>query len=277
MSAINNAEFNAIVIRAIGAPTPEMKKRAVNEALALLYTTETLKKWAQAIASGRGYRDLHGVNDVEQVIAEKILLSLRQATPEGSNQVSDWLRFLYGLAVNAVKDYLASPQMTVASKMSGVIKRRDIILRTRKELLSKLGREPSRDEIIESANIWALAHHKDARKQGLLLTEEDFATLAMRPVSLDESPFAGPSTEGQAEVSSEAQLALTRVRKVARDMFPTDANLLLVVEAWMGCIAAAERPSQANISKVTGLTQSAVRSCLVKLNDVLDEVRDLFS
>lgn len=277
MTEINNAQFNDIVTRAISAETPEAKKRAVNEALALLYTTDTLKKWAQSISTGRGYRDAHGIHDIEQVIAEKVLVSLREATPETSNRITDWLRFLHGLAVNAVKDYLASSQMTVASKMSGVMKRRDIIRRTAKELLAKHGVEPTREEIIEAANAWAIEHHKDARKQGLLISEEDFAPASMAPMSLDEEPYAGPSAESEAEASSEAQLALRRVRTVAEDLFPGDVELMQVVEAWIGCIAAAERPSQTNIAKVTGLGAASVRSNLAKLNDVLDEVRDLFS
>ncbi|SDH34598.1 hypothetical protein [Microbacterium sp. 77mftsu3.1] len=277
MTDINNAEFNAIVIRAIGSDTPEAKKRAVNEALALLYTTDTLKKWAQSISTGRGYRDTHGVHDIEQVIAEKVLTSLREATPDRSNRITDWLRFLHGLAVNAVKDYLASSQMTVASKMSGLVKRRDIIRRTSKELLAKTGSEPTRQEIIDAANAWAIEHHKDARKQGLLISEEDFAPAGMHAMSLDEEPYAGPATEGDAESSAEAQLALDRVRKVAEDLFPGDISLRAVVDAWVGCIAAAERPSQANIVKVTGLSATVVRGALANLNDVLDEVRDLFA
>ena len=129
MADINNSEFNGIVMRAISSPTPEAKKRAVNEALALLYTTETLRKWATSIAYSRGYRDTSGLHDIEQVIAEKVLISLREATPETSDRISDWLRFLHGLSINAVKDYLASAQITVAAKMSGVMKRRDIIAR----------------------------------------------------------------------------------------------------------------------------------------------------
>lgn len=277
MTEINNAEFNSIVFRAIGAETPEAKKRAVNEALALLYTTDTLKKWAQSIATGRGYRDTHGIHDIEQVIAEKVLTSLREATPDRSNRITDWLRFLHGLAVNAVKDYLASSQMTVASKMSGLVKRRDIIRRTSKELLAKTGAEPTRQEIIEAANAWALEHHKDARKQGLLISDEDFAPAGMSAMSLDEEPYAGPASEGDAESSAEAQLALDRVRQVAESLFPGDISLRAVVDAWVGCIAAAERPSQANIVKVTGLSATVVRGALANLNDVLDEVRDLFA
>ena len=276
MTDIKNSDFNEIVVRAISAETAEAKKRAVNEALALLYTTETLRKWAQSISARRGYRDDHGVFDVEQVIAEKVLLELRKATPETSNRITDWLSFLHGIAVNGVKDYLASSAVTVASKMSGAMKRRDIIARTQKELLATLGREPSQAEVIESANAWAIEHHKDARKQGLLISGEDFATAAMRPVSLDESPFAGAAQESQAEESTEAQLALSRVRAVAEQLHPGNVELAAVVEAWVGCIAAAERPSQANIAKVTGLSSSAVRASLAKLNDVLDEVRGLF-
>lgn len=277
MSAIDNAQFNSIVFRAIGAETPEAKRRAVNEALALLYTTDTLKKWAQSISSGRGYRDNHGIHDIEQVIAEKVLVSLRQATPDGSNRINDWLKFLHGLAVNAVKDYLASSQMTVAKGMSGVVKRRDIISRTAKEFLATHGREPSQDELIAAANEWATKHHKDAQRQGLLVSADDFTVSTMRPVSLDETPYAGPSAEGEGEASAEAQLALSRVRMVAEKMFPKDEPLMAVVEAWLGCIAAAERPSQAKICLATGLSAAIVRKSLVKLNDVLDEVRDLFA
>ena len=277
MTDINNTEFNTIVSRAIGAESPEQKKRAVNEAVALLYTTNTLGKWATSIALGRGYRDFHGFPDIEQLIAEKVLLTLRAATPETSNRITDWLKFLHGLAVNAVKDYLASASMTVATKMSGLMKRRDIIRRTSKELLAKNGVDATRQEIIEAANAWALEHHKDARKQGLLISDEDFASVGMSPMSLDEDPYFGPSTAGDAEASAEAQLALSRVRNVADDLFPEDKDLLLVVDAWAGCIAGAERPSQTNIAKVTGLSATAVRANLVKLNDVLDEVRDLFS
>lgn len=277
MTDINNTEFNTIVFRAIGAQSPERKKRAVNEAVALLYTTDTFKKWAQSIATGRGYRDFHGIHDVEQVIVEKVLITLRAATPETSNRVTDWLKFLHGLAVNAVKDYLASSQVTVAAKMSGLMKRRDIIRRTEKELLAKNGVDPTVTEIIDAANEWAIAHHKDARKQGLLISEEDFAPVTMTPMSLDEDPYHGPSTASDAEASAEAQLALTRVRKVAADLFPGDKDLTLVVDAWVSCIAGAERPSQANIAKMTNLSATSVRTNLAKLNDVLDEVRDLFS
>lgn len=277
MTNINNTEFNTIVFRAISTDSPEQKKRAVNEAVALLYTTETLAKWATSIALGRGYRDFHGMPDIEQVIAEKVLLTLRTATPETSNRITDWLKFLHGLAVNAVKDYLASAQMTVASKMSGLMKRRDIIRRTTKELLAQNGVEPTQAEIIASANAWALKHHKDARKQGLLLSDEDFAPTTLAPQSFDVDTFRGPSVDSEAEVSAEAQLALDRVRTVAADLFPGDADLLVVVGAWAGCIAGAERPSQANITKVTGLSATSVRANLAKLSDVLDEVRDLFA
>jgi len=277
MTAINNTEFNTIVLRAIGADTPEQKKRAVNEAVALLYTTDTIAKWAMSIALGRGYRDFHGMSDIEHVIVEKILLTLRAAEVETSNRITDWLKFLHGLSVNAVKDYLASSQMTVASKMSGLMKRRDIIRRTAKELIAQNDVEPTRAEIIEAANAWALKHHKDARKQGLLISDEDFDFSGMAPLSVDDDPHFGPSTMGEAEESAEAQLALTRVRTVAEDLFPGDAALLTVVDAWAGCIAGAERPSQTNIAKVTGLSATAVRANLAKLNDVLDEVRDLFS
>lgn len=277
MTAINNTEFNIIVLRAIGADTPEQKKRAVNEAVALLFTTETIGRWATSIALGRGYRDFDGMADIEQVIVEKILLTLRSAEPATSNRITDWLKFLHGLSVNAVKDYLASSQITVASKMSGLMKRRDIIRRTAKELLAKNDVEPSRAEIIAAANAWALEHHKDARKQGLLISEEDFDSAGMAPISFDEDPYYGPSTAGEAEASAEAQLALDRVRTVAADLFPGDTALLVVVDAWAGCIAGAERPSQTNIAKVTGLTATSVRANLAKLADVLDEVRDLFS
>lgn len=277
MTDINNTEFNEIVFRAISADTQEQKKRAVNEAVALLYTTDTFKKWAQSIATGRGYRDAHGIHDIEQVIVEKVLLTLRAATPETSNRITDWLKFLHGLAVNAVKDYLASSQMTAATKMSGLMKRRDIIRRTAKELIAQNGVEPTMAEIIEAANAWAVKHHKDARKQGLLVSAEDFAPVGMAPMSLDEEPYNGPSTSSDAEASAEAQLALSRVRKVADRLFPEDKDLASVVEAWIGCIAGAERPSQANIAKLTGLSATSVRANLAKLNDVLDEVRDLFS
>lgn len=277
MTDINNTEFNDIVFRAIGADTPERKKRAVNEAVALLYTTDTLGRWATSIAYGRGYRDQEGIADIEHVIAEKVLTTLRSAELETSNRITDWLKFLHGLAVNAVKDYLASSQVTVGSKMSGLMKRRDIISRTTKELLAQNSVQPTRAEIIEAANAWALKHHKDAKKQGLLISEEDFGSVTMTPMSLDDDPYRGPSTAGDAEASAEAQLALTRVREVADDLFPNDTMLLMVVDAWAGCIAGAERPSQTNIAKVTGLSATVVRANLVKFNDVLDEVRDLFS
>ncbi len=277
MTEINNTEFNRIVVRAIEAETPELKKRAVNDALALMYTTETLRKWAQSIAAGRGYRDQSGIGDIEQVIAEKVLVTLREVTPDTSNRIGDWLRFLHGLAVNAVKDYLASSQVTVASKMSGQMKRLDVIRRTAKELLQRNGVEPTRQEIIDAANAWAIEHHKDAKKQGLLVSEEDFSSASMTAMSLDEDPFAGPATDGEAEESAEAQLALDRVRDTAKRLYPNDKNLGTVVEAWAGLIAAAERPSQANVSKVTGLSAPAVRTALGKLNNVLDEVRDLFA
>lgn len=277
MTYIDNTEFNSIVLRAISAESPEQKKRAVNEAVALLYTTDTIARWATSIAMGRGYRDPHGLADVEQFIAEKILMALRSAEPETSNRITDWLKFLHGLSVNVVKDYLASSQVTVASKMSGLVKRRDIILRTTKELLAKNGVQPTKAEIIAAANEWALEHHKDARKQGLLISDADFDSTGQPAMSLDEEPYFGPSSMGEAEESAEAQLALNRVRSVAGDMFPNDVNLLAVVDAWAGCIASAERPSQANISKVTGLSPAVVRSNMARLNDVLDEVRDLFS
>lgn len=279
MTDINNTEFNDIVFRAIGAETPERKKRAVNEAVALLYTSGTLGRWATSIAYGRGYREQDAFADIEQVIAEKVLNTLRNAEPETSNRITDWLKFLHGLAVNAVKDYLASPQVTVASKMSGLMKRKDIIRRTEKELLSQNDVTPTRAEIIEAANAWAIKHHKDARKQGLLVSEEDFAAVGTAPMSLDDdkNAFFGPSTSDDAEASAEVQLALGRLRSVADDLFPGDRDLLMVVDAWAGCIAGAERPSQTNIAKVTGLSATSVRANLVKFNDVLDEVRDLFS
>lgn len=277
MSDIDNATFNAIVTSAISAETTEARKRHVDEALMLLHTTETLRKWAQSIAKSRGYRDAHGVADIEQVIAEKVLVTLRGATPEKSDRITDWLSFLHGASVRAVRDYLSSSEVTIASRMSGVMKRRDIIRRTQREFLAAHGRQPTQTEVIDAANAWAREHHKDAKKQGLLLSVDDFANVSSTVVSLDEVPTAGESRHHHGEETAEAKLALQRIREVAEDLFPEDLNLLLVTAAWVELIAGAERPSQNNITSATSLPATVVRSSLARLNIVLDEVRGLFS
>lgn len=277
MSELTNASFN-IQVREYVALTPgAARERSLQGIFAVLVRSETLAKWARSMANHSNYRDQSGVEDIQQVISEKLFVTLSSATAENTSRVGDWLNFLHGTAQRAVQDYLASGQVSVASGMSGAARRRSIISRTRRELVTKLDREPTNAEIIEAANTWARAHHKDARKQGLLLNEEDFAAISMAALSLDESPSAAPSVMNDTETYSEALLALRRLRATAEAMFPSDEDLHRVVVAWAECVSQGERPTQEYMSKHTRLRPTAIRSAMVRLNDVLGNLRGQYS
>lgn len=276
MAELNNNAFNARIRELVAMPEGSARERELSEVFRELMDTGTLRRWAGSIAKHSNYRDMDGMDDIAQVISEKILLTLRQAAPESTSRIGDWVKFLHGVGVRGVKTYLASSQVNLAAGMAGVTRRRAIIARTRKELVTEYHREPTNAEIITRANAWALSHHKDAQKQGLLLSDKDFKGEGMTAVSLDESPTVAPAMMNEADTYSEAMLAMRRLRATAKKMFPEDADLHSVLVAWADCAAAGERPTQPLMVKMTGLKQTAVRSAMVRLNDVLEQMRDQF-
>lgn len=276
-SELDNTRFNELVARipaaAVGAP----RKSAVNEAVTYLATTATLQVWARKLANNFGYRDRTGRDDIVNVIAEKVMKSLTAVTDTHLANVGNWASYLFGQAENAVKDYLASGQVTAASGMSGVHRRASTIGVARRDLLAELGREPSRDEIMAHANAHLLATRKDPARQGALIRESDFAAPAGPAVSVDafaESGYDLPDEVQSFEQQVEAAFAIRRLLEWCGKEFPADDTLQTVAKVWVRLHLEGERVSVIRIANETGFSRAASKLALARLDSIVELMRE---
>ena len=278
-SDLVNATFNNLVEQISVTPLESSaRSRAVGTAVHYLSTTDTLDVWANHLSNEFGYHDRVGREDISGVLAEKILKSLSKVDPARMLVVRNWASYMYGQAENAMKDYLASGQVTIASRMSGVHRRSNTIRITRRNLVATLGREPSRAEIIESANEYLYATRKDPARSGALIKEEDFNHMMRTAMSVDafaEDGFEIPATDVGLEEMLEASLAAQKLMAWCRQEFPDDMVLPGVAQLWMRLQMDGERVSVIRISNETGISRASSKECLDRLEEVLELMREL--
>lgn len=275
--SIENADFNARM-NSLRRSVGKARAAAIAGIMVDLRDSGVMRRWAVKIAFSHGFRNRDDIDDdITQVVAEKLLVTISAVEPS-TPEPSDWLKYLYGHARNAVADYLASSQVSAAGRMSGANRRQRLIARAQRELLSTLGREATRAEIIAHSNAWAIAHHRDAQKQGLLLSADDFNGGTKAPLSLSSDDItsfgAGVQVVAPSDTRPELHIAMRKLGEIAEQLYPGDTDLLAVLNAWATLTSDGERLTRPALSRLTGLSEEAVKNGLAHTHHVLTEFRD---
>lgn len=277
MSELNTVEFNAAVVAVASAEGKE-RERLVGAVFHQLMEHGMLTRWTRTIARRNGVRDQDVILELEQVVSEKILVTLRDLDGKAERRTKNWAGLLYGMSRNAVADYLSSSQVSGMSKMTGELRRARIATRATKELIASLGRSPTRAEVIAHANEWSLREHSNARKQGLLLSEDNFPVMGALYADLEDVTHS-VSSHDAVELSAELSLVLARVRAISQEMFPDDSVLEAVSQAWVNLVSVGVRVRSDTVAEELHLTPTPkvmeeLKSALRRLGLVHERMRE---
>lgn len=304
-STLDKPTFNNMMDDILEAPSGADRVVPVNKAVAYLLQQQALHTWARGLANNEGYHDATGREDLVSVIAEKLVTSFRslRAAPASRN----WVGYAYGLAKHAISDYLSSGQITPASGMSGKMMRSSKANVARRDLLATLGRNPTQQEIIDFSNAFTLrrlladrarkvntvvprtkeeqelisAEHlqdalKTAKRQGLMLTDDDFTTVTGTAASLDELAENGYEMTADmyaVEKKIEASAAARLMIQTCRSLFPEEDKLPEIAETWVQLHLHGEAASAVRVANITGVSRQRAAAYLVQIDEVLGDMR----
>lgn len=277
-SALEYAKIDELITDVLASNAKIERERTVGRVLEYLVATQTIDVWAEALSNQFGYHDSVGRQDIRSVIVEKLLITLYAAQSGTTQRVKSWTKFLFGLSSNAVRDYLESSQVTTASGMTSATRRRASIRVTRRELLAKLGREPSRQEIIDHTNAYMLAHRKNPKKGGALVSVADF-TSANVAVGLDSAARVLEHRSGaeQIEQRAEASLAARTLMQRCARLYPGDDLLQRAAATWIEFTLAGEPISAVVLGVTLSCPRGRAKQCLDRIDVALAAMRDAAS
>ena len=273
-SGLDYNQLDGLIADVLASNAKTERERTVGLVLEYLVGTQTIDVWAEALSNRFGYHDSVGRQDIRSVIVEKLLITLHAAQSGTTKRVKNWTNFLFGLSGNAVRDYLGSSQVTAASGMAGATRRRASVRVARRELVAELGREPSRQEIIDYTNAYMLANRKDPKKGGALVGAEDF-TPADVAVGLDSAARVLGHRDGaeQIEQRAEASLAARSLMRRCAGLYPDDGLLVRAAEAWIGLTLAGERVTAVLLGSVLDCPRGLAKQCLNRIDEALAAMR----
>ncbi len=273
-SELDYSQFDILIKTVLATTTKGARGAAVNAVLEYLVQTNVIDVWAESLANHFGYHNPTGREDVRSVIVEKLLVSLYAAQAGTTQRVKNWVDFLFGLSRNAVRDYLSSGQVTPAAGMSSATRRHNSIRIAYRELLTRLGREPSKQEIIDHANAHMLATRKNPKKQGALVTMEDFRSYP-GTTTLDAAITLQPEQDGIAGADNRiaAGSAMRALLDGCANTYPDDTELAEVVGVWAQLHLEGERVTVMAVVNLTGFSRTYVRRGLERIDQVLATMR----
>lgn len=111
------------------------------------------------------------------------------------------------------------------------LRRRRELFKTRALLTDELGREPTNEEILEATNARMMRLRKDAARQSMIATMEDFESVDSVPLLPEEHDRSADSDDDSPLARHEARSLLDRVAELAATVEP---GLDLVARAWLG-------------------------------------------
>ena len=266
-SALDYNQLDDLIANVLASNAKTERTRTVGRVLEYRVTTQTIDVWAESLSNQFGYHDAVGRQDVRSVIVEKLLITLHAAQSGTTQRVKSWTNFLFGLSSNAVRDYLASG-------MTSATRRRASIRITQRDLLSELGREPSRQEIIDHTNTYMLAHRKNPKKGGALVSVADF-TSANVAVGLDSAArvLGHPGGAEHIEQRAEASLAARALIKRCASLYPNDDLLGRAAAAWIKLTLAGENMTAVLLGAALDCPRGRAKQCLTRIDEALAAMR----
>jgi len=272
MSTLDEHKTAELVTVALGA-TGTQRRRAENALIEYLFRSGVMEVWANSLANRHGEVGVRHREDLVGVIAVSLTKWLQELDASRLEDVKSWPSFMFRIAAFGVRDYLNSSQVTVASKMSAFARRTRYIGYAQEKLRDELGREPSRDEVIEFANTEAARRLKDPKRQGALIDHQDFGDVARPAADVSELNMSSPAADANIAERMRVESAMNRVLSECAHRAPGDEQLMSVVNEWVDIVASGDEPTPHIISRSLGLSMTATARALDMLNSVLADMR----
>lgn len=255
------------------ASTGKDRRRAENMLIEYLFRSGVMEVWANSLANRHGEVGVRHREDLVGVIAVALTKWLQELDASRLEDVKSWPSFMFRIAAFGVRDYLNSSQVTVASKMSAFARRTRYIGYAQEKLRDELGREPTRDEVIEFANAEAARRLKDPKRQGALIDHQDFGDVARPAADVSELNMSSPAADANIAERLRVESAMDKVLSECARRSPGDEQLMSVVNEWVDIVASGDEPTPHIISRSLGLSMTATARALDMLNSVLADMR----
>ncbi len=272
MSTLDESKTSELVALAL-ASNGAARRRAENTLIEYLFRSGVMEVWANSLANRHGEVGVRHREDLVGVIAVALTKWLQELEPSRLEDVKSWPSFMFRIAAFGVRDYLNSSQVTVASKMSAFARRTRYIGYAQEKLRDELGREPTREEVIEFANAEAARRLKDPKRQGALIDHQDFGDVARPAADVSELNMSSPAADANLAERMRVESAMDRVLAECARRAPGDEQLMSVVNEWVDIVASGDEPTPHIISRSLGLSMTATARALDTLNVVLVEMR----
>lgn len=263
------AEMVSVALGTTGAP----RRRAENALIEYLFRSGVMEVWANSLANRHGEVGVRHREDLVGVIAVALTKWLQELDASRLEDVKSWPSFMFRIAAFGVRDYLNSSQVTVASKMSAFARRTRYIGYAQEKLRDDLGREPTREEVIEFANAEAARRLKDPKRQGALIDHQDFGDIARPAADVSELNMSSPAADANLAERMRVESAMDRLLAECARRSPGDVQLMSVVNEWVDIVASGDEPTPHIISRSLGLSMTATARALDTLNAVLADMR----
>lgn len=266
MQRIDNADFHdrvtALVATEPGSPE---RARHIEEVIDVLVSTGCIAMWVTKLGGRDGRDSIVGRQDVSQVMLLAIVTLLTEKTPDDSARIADWLGFLHRAAVARARDHLHE-NSSAFTHVRNHARRRAVVVAIQSRLASQLGREPSRQEILD-----------EARHTGQPLAEKDLSSPQASLISTfatEEEYVATTEAVEDMDRRTEAALAMRRVRDALAYAGHDDTATSAVLTAWEALVRDGERPTAPKLAVEAGIDVRAARKAMAALAEAMAEVRD---
>lgn len=179
--------------------------------------------------------DADFVNDCRLLVFE--LLTDRTARLSGRRIQRGLAAAVYFKFSDRVAKILESAEWNGSSGMSTVVRRRQALIVHSQRMYAELGREPSREELVESFNARIRSRRKDAERSGMIATVDDLRPQA--PVEFDPgtSERELPPAADADELPMLGVHATVLTRAILDEAaLAEDPDLRIVADAWLGHI-----------------------------------------
>lgn len=258
------------LIRQLPEASGGVRKHLTDQVLTILFPH--FRNWAPQLSRVHGDVYRNHTEDLVTVIALKMMDKLAEVTAEKPHDtVANWYSYLYGIARYGALAYFQSGAVTAASGMTTIMRRQRQAATVRAKLRSSLGREPSDQEIIESANADMLSRRSNAAKQGVLLTEADLVPVGSAADIEDHLGAAAPADD-------EALLAPTEARDLIRFIIEecraTSTQLGVAADTWLGSMYA-DPPvlgTAADVARALSIQVSKAAELLLTVSEIAQDL-----
>lgn len=278
---LDDTYLRSVLGRAVTVDDAAEKRAAHDELISHLYKMEAFETWARGIANHYGRPD--DWEDITHVITEKLLVYVREITPQTFASIDRVASHLYWKAKAAARQFLDSPAVTVASQMSGISRRYRQAQVARSAFIAQHGRVPTDRELVDYVNADMLARREDAAKQGALLSEADVSGQMLQAYSMDHQlddgegdGFGRPTEDDTVRTRGELAITVRRLAQIADREYPdvTEPTVSAVLAVWMDFVLENEPPTVSAIAAKLGLPRQQAKERMIQVDNVLALLRE---